>query len=158
MGFLLFNIMIVYLLLILSEVCNICLELLEYAKQICHLPDEYNQTRTASHELSGFLRVITPDSVCEDMVTANYIDFHNRYPGISLKFTTADTGDMFQIRFCPTLLLKRRLPTVNRDILTSSILVQPFGSSLSTTKINGLQRVWRLYFSISRIMSLAEVK
>lgn len=72
-------------------------ELLEYAKQICHLTDEYNQTRTAPHELSGFLRVITPDSVCEDMVTANYIDFHNRYPGISLKFTTADTGDMFQI-------------------------------------------------------------
>ena len=72
-------------------------ELLEYAKQICRITDEYNQTRIAPHELCGFLRIITPDSVCEDMVLANYIDFHNRYPGISLKFTTADTGDMFRI-------------------------------------------------------------
>jgi DNA-binding transcriptional LysR family regulator len=72
-------------------------ELLDYAKQICHLTDEYNQTRIAPHELRGFLRVLTPDSVCEDMMLTNYIDFHTRYPGISLKFTTADTGDMFRI-------------------------------------------------------------
>lgn len=72
-------------------------ELLDYAKQICHLTDEYNQTRKAPHELRGFLRVLTPDSVCEDMMLTNYMNFHNRYPGISLKFTTADTGDMFRI-------------------------------------------------------------
>lgn len=72
-------------------------ELLEYAKQICYLTDEYNQTRIAPHELRGFLRLVTPDSVCEDMMFANYLDFHRRHPGISLKFTTADTGDMFRI-------------------------------------------------------------
>jgi DNA-binding transcriptional LysR family regulator len=47
--------------------------------------------------VEGYLHVVTPDSVCEDMMTANYVDFHSRYPHISLKFTTADTEDMFRM-------------------------------------------------------------
>ncbi len=72
-------------------------ELLEFAKQIRYLTDEFNQKRTVPHALSGFLRVVTPDSVCEDMVTSNYVDFYHRYPGISLKFITADTDAMFHM-------------------------------------------------------------
>ena len=71
--------------------------LLEFAKQIRHLTDEFNSTRTASHAIRGFLRIVSPDSVCEDMMKANYVDFHRRYPDISLKFTTADTDGMFRM-------------------------------------------------------------
>ena len=72
-------------------------ELLEYAKQVCHLTDEFEQSMRAPHEINGFLRVVTPDSVCEDMILSNYVDFHRKYPNISLKFTTANTDDMFHI-------------------------------------------------------------
>ena len=72
-------------------------ELLEYAKQVCHLTDEFEQSMRMPHEINGFLRVVTPDSVCEDMILSNYVDFHRKYPNISLKFTTANTDDMFHI-------------------------------------------------------------
>ena len=72
-------------------------EVLEYAKQVCHLTDEFEQSMRVPHEINGFLRVVTPDSVCEDMILSNYVDFHRKYPNISLKFTTANTDDMFHI-------------------------------------------------------------
>lgn len=72
-------------------------ELLEYAKQVRSLTDAFNENRNASHELKSFIHLVTPDSVCEDMMTANYVDFHSHYPGISLKFTTGDTNDMFRM-------------------------------------------------------------
>ena len=31
------------------------------------------------------------------MIHSHYIDFHNRYPNISVKFTTADTLVMFDM-------------------------------------------------------------
>ena len=72
-------------------------EVLEFARQIRNLTDEFNQSLKAPHEISGFLRIVTPDSVCEDMMKANYVDFHARYPKISLKFTTANTDEMFRM-------------------------------------------------------------
>jgi len=72
-------------------------ELLEYAKQIRTLTDQFHQERRGESQLTGFLHLVTPDSVCEDMMLANYFDFHARYPGISLKFTTGDTADMFRM-------------------------------------------------------------
>lgn len=72
-------------------------ELLEFAKQIRYLTDEFNQQHLLPHEVRGFLRVVTPDSLCEDMIKTNYVDFHVHHPGISLKFITADTDTMFHI-------------------------------------------------------------
>lgn len=71
--------------------------LLEYAQKITHLTDEFNQDRMASQPMSGHIHVVTPDSVCEDMVLKNYAGFHSLYPHISLKFTTADTKEMFRM-------------------------------------------------------------
>ena len=31
------------------------------------------------------------------VINSHYIDFHNRYPNISVKFTTADTSVMFDM-------------------------------------------------------------
>ncbi|MBE6815076.1 MAG: LysR family transcriptional regulator [Ruminococcaceae bacterium] len=72
-------------------------ELLSYAHDVCRLTDEFRQNIEENKELKGVIHLVAPDSVCEDMLTTNYNDFHSKYPGISLKFTAADTGDMFQM-------------------------------------------------------------
>lgn len=72
-------------------------ELLSYAHRICTLTDEFREGLERDTECSGYIHVVTPDSVCEEMLSAHYIDFHNRYPGISIRFNTADTVDMFDM-------------------------------------------------------------
>lgn len=73
------------------------LELISYAHKIRALTDELKTSLVHESELSGHIHIVTPDSVCEDMVTKNYVDFYNKYPSISLKFTTADTVAMFNM-------------------------------------------------------------
>ena len=72
-------------------------ELLAYAHNVCKLTDEFKQSFEADKDLKGVIHIVAPDSICEDMLTTNYNDFHSIYPGINLKFTAADTGDMFQM-------------------------------------------------------------
>ena len=72
------------------------LQLLSYAQQINQLTEEFKQNLSKSHELSGHVHIVTPDSICEMMMTKNYEDFYQHYPKISLKFSTADTDDMFR--------------------------------------------------------------
>ena len=69
-------------------------ELLEYALKICRLTDEFNQELNSSRPLSANLHILAPDSVCEDMMGRNYLDFREKHPGISLKFSSADTYEM----------------------------------------------------------------
>ncbi len=70
-------------------------ELLSYAHRICALTDEFKESLELEKECSGHIHVVTPDSVCEEMLSAHYIDFHKKYPNISIRFNTADTADMF---------------------------------------------------------------
>lgn len=72
-------------------------ELLSYAQQVSNLTEEFKQSFTDPKELSGHVHIVTPDSICEMMLSANYVDFYTNYPKISLKFSTADTDDMFRI-------------------------------------------------------------
>lgn len=72
-------------------------QLLSYAHQIRTLTDEFKDNLGREDECSGNFHIVTPDSVCEDMINANYITFHRKYPSISLKFTTADTSDMMEM-------------------------------------------------------------
>lgn len=72
-------------------------ELLAYAQNIRRLTDEFKQSLDSQRELKGFIHIVTPDSVCEDMLMRNYRDFHKTYPGIDLQFTAADTVDMFEM-------------------------------------------------------------
>ncbi len=72
-------------------------EVLIYAQQINHLTVEFKQNLHASPEISGHIHAVTPDSICEMMLTTNYEEFYKLYPKISLKFSTADTDDMFRI-------------------------------------------------------------
>lgn len=72
-------------------------ELVRYAHQIRSLTDAFKESLTAEEELTGHIHIVTPDSVCDDMINSHYIDFHNKYPHISVKFTTADTVVMFDM-------------------------------------------------------------
>lgn len=72
-------------------------ELLEYAQKVCQLTEEFHQHRLADRDVEGLIRFVSPDSICEVMLTDNYTDFYQHYPKIRLKFFTADTSDMFRI-------------------------------------------------------------
>ncbi len=72
-------------------------ELVSYAHQVRTLTDEFKENFIREEELSGHIHIVTPDSVCDDMINSHYIDFHNKYPNISIKFTTADTSAMFEM-------------------------------------------------------------
>ena len=72
-------------------------DLVSYAHQIRALTDEYKDSLTKEEECKGHIHIVTPDSVCEEMIYSHYIDFHNKYPYISVKFTTADTQIMFDM-------------------------------------------------------------
>jgi len=72
-------------------------ELAAYAHKIRTLTDELKDHIDHEREYSGFIHIVTPDSICEEMILSHYIDFHSRYPHISLKFTTADTSVMFDM-------------------------------------------------------------
>jgi len=72
-------------------------ELVSYAHQVRSLTDEFKDNLEEEKECSGHIHIVTPDSVCDDMINRTYIDFHNKYPSISVKFTTADTSVMFDM-------------------------------------------------------------
>ncbi len=72
-------------------------ELLVYAHEVCRLTNEFKQDFEEEKSLSGVIHIVAPDSVCEDMLTNNYNKFHSLYPDIAIKFTAADTGDMFDM-------------------------------------------------------------
>ena len=72
-------------------------ELVSYAHQICSLTEEFKEKPNRETRITGHVRIVTPDSVCEELVNAHYIDFHDRYPQISMRFTTADTAVMFEM-------------------------------------------------------------
>ena len=72
-------------------------DLVSYAHQILALTDEFKEKPSKEKNLTGLIHIVTPDSVCEDMVNAHYIDFHSKYPFIAIRFTTADTNVMFDM-------------------------------------------------------------
>lgn len=72
-------------------------KLVSYAHQIRALTDDFKESLTKEEECSGHIHIVTPDSVCEEMLYSHYIDFHSKYPDISIKFTTADTSVMFEM-------------------------------------------------------------
>ena len=72
-------------------------ELVSYAHQVHALTADFMENLKKEEECNGHIHIVTPDSVCEDMIYSRYIDFHNKYPNISIKFTTADTSVMFDM-------------------------------------------------------------
>lgn len=72
-------------------------ELLDYAQKISRLTDEFRQHLSDDREVSGYVHIVSPDSVCEAMMVEHFADFYSLFPHIRLKFSTADTLDMFRM-------------------------------------------------------------
>ena len=72
-------------------------DLVTYAHQIRALTDDFKEQLARDEEISGHIHMVTPDSLCDEMINAHYLDFHSKYPNISVKFTTADTLVMFDM-------------------------------------------------------------
>ena len=72
-------------------------ELVSYAHRVRALTDEFKESFEDEKECNGHIHIVTPDSVCDEMISKSYLDFHNEYPLISIKFTTADTTVMFDM-------------------------------------------------------------
>ena len=67
-------------------------DLVHYARQVRALTDEFKEKTDSADQLAGFVHIVTPDSICEEMVNTRYMDFHRKYPHISVRFTTGDTA------------------------------------------------------------------
>ena len=72
-------------------------ELISYAHKVRELTEDFKESLMNDEQMSGNIHIVTPDSVCEEMIYSYYIDFHSKYPNISVKFTTADTNVMFDM-------------------------------------------------------------
>ena len=72
-------------------------DLVSYAHQVRALTEEFKESLTEDENISGHIHIVTPDSICDDMINTKYIDFYNKYPNVSIKFTTADTLVMFDM-------------------------------------------------------------
>jgi len=72
-------------------------ELVSYAHRIRALTDEFKDNIEGETKCAGHIHIVTPDSVCDDIINHSYINFHNKYPDISIRFTTADTSVMFDM-------------------------------------------------------------
>lgn len=72
-------------------------ELVSYAHRVRALTEEFKEGLVSESECKGHIHIVTPDSVCEELIHNYYIDFYSRHPSISVKFTTADTSVMFDM-------------------------------------------------------------
>ena len=71
-------------------------ELVSYAHQVRALTDEFIENLD-EEECKGHIHIVTPDSVCDGMINRNYMDFHQKYPYISICFSTGDSSVMLDM-------------------------------------------------------------
>ena len=71
-------------------------ELVSYAHRVRALTEDFKEALTNENP-SGHLHIVTPDSICEEMISAHYSDFHKKYPSIFVKFSTGDSGNMLNM-------------------------------------------------------------
>ena len=72
-------------------------ELVSYAHRVRAITDEFKDNIEEEKECSGHIHLVTPDSLCDEIISGKYIGFREKYPHISIKFTTADTSVMFDM-------------------------------------------------------------
>jgi len=72
-------------------------ELVSYAHRMRALNDEFKESLSGGERPRGHLRISAPDSVCEQMISAHYLEFHEAFPDISIRFSTGDTAVMLEL-------------------------------------------------------------
>ena len=107
-------------------------ELLDYAQRIVRMTDEFNQSLNAEKPLSGVIHILSPSSLCQQMLKKRYSSFHKEYPEISLRFTSADTLDMMKMldRNEADIMLTLDTHTYRRDYIIAK--EEPIGMHFVT--------------------------
>ena len=72
-------------------------ELVSYAHQVRALTEDFKENLSKKEEPDGYIHIVTPDSVCEEMISAHYKEFHKKYPSIVIRCSTGDTSDMLNM-------------------------------------------------------------
>lgn len=72
-------------------------ELVDYAHKIRALTENFKESISNAEECVGHIHIVIPDSICEEFIDEHYMDFHKKYPSVSLKITNADTSVMFDM-------------------------------------------------------------
>lgn len=119
-------------------------ELVSYAHRILALTEDFKESLIKEENYSGHIHIVTPDSVCEEMISSHYMDFHDKYPSIFVRFSTGDTGfmlDMLDHNVADLIItLDRRLYNKDYIIAKEERLPMHFVSSSNSkyAKVKGL--------------------
>lgn len=71
-------------------------ELVQYAHRVRALTEEFKESLVNDEDYQGNIHIATPDSICEEMISSYYMEFHRRYPKISVCFSTGDSVVMLE--------------------------------------------------------------
>lgn len=72
-------------------------DVLLYAQQILRLSQQMSQDVANNHENKATIRLATADSLCAPLLSRKFSVLRQQHPGISLKLTTAGTGELFRL-------------------------------------------------------------
>ncbi|MBQ8857256.1 MAG: LysR family transcriptional regulator [Lachnospiraceae bacterium] len=72
-------------------------EVLGYAHQISKLTKEMEKPATENEHIGGHIRMAMADSLCNWLLTNDFVYFHALYPDITLKMVAASTEEMFRL-------------------------------------------------------------
>lgn len=72
-------------------------EVLKYAHQMLQLTQELETQMRNEEALSGHVRLAMADSLCDSLLSEQFLEFRRRHPGITLKITTTGTEEMFRL-------------------------------------------------------------
>lgn len=72
-------------------------EILSYAHKISKLTKEMEKPAAESKHIKGHIRIAMADSLCNWLLTNDFVHFHALFPEITLKMIAASTEEMFRL-------------------------------------------------------------
>lgn len=72
-------------------------EVLEYAHQISRLSQELKENIQKENKIRGHVRLALADSLCDSLLSEQFLDFRKQYPEVTLKIIPAGTEEMFRL-------------------------------------------------------------
>lgn len=70
---------------------------LKYAYQINNLTNEMGKSLDKDDNMKGHIRLVSADSMCNQLLGPAYLKFRKDYPKITMKFMTAGTAEMMRL-------------------------------------------------------------
>lgn len=72
-------------------------EILSYAHKISKMTKEMAKPAAESEHVGGHIRMAMADSLCNWLLTNDFVHFHSLFPDITLKMIAASTEEMFRL-------------------------------------------------------------